>query len=302
MRILVTGATGFIGGRLLNRLVKMGHDVIGVGRKGLRKKIFDVTNYSGMLSYCDLEDYQSVFEMMNRVRPQVVFHLAGNAVVKEDVSYPCDITKSNILATHHLLACCPLNTKFVFASSATVYGDYQGKPFSERDIPNPTSVYAITKWSSEQLVELYGKQGRVRPIIARLIANCGKGATHGVFCDIVKKLRSPSQYLSLLGERPGSCKPFLHVDDTVSTLTYLGFTESVKAGIYNVSAYDSITVEDMAEIIMNVTGMRKEVLWQGKESIWKGDNQMVQLTTRLEGILNVSSWISVEKAAMEEVI
>ena len=301
MRILITGATGFIGGRLLSHLTKMGHEVLGIGRHGLKKQIFDTTNYSGMLVYCDIEDYKQVRELMGRFRPEIIFHLGGNPIVKENLESPCDITKTNFLATHHLLATCPLNSKFVFASSATVYGDYKGEPFKETDIPNPTSVYGVTKLASEQLVEVYSKQRRVRGVIARLIANCGKGATHGVFCDIVKKLRCPSHQLNLFGVSPGSCKPFMHVADTVNVLSHLGLSD-IEGGIYNVSAYDKITIREVAEIIMKAAKIEKPISWMGKDYIWQGDNQNIKVCSeKMEKFYRpVSSYNSIEQAAQEE--
>lgn len=303
MRILVTGATGFIGGRLCKKLAEAGHQVLGTGRRGIRKQIHEVgfaSQFSNCTVHCELESYFQVRELMNNFQPEVVYHLAGNPIVKEDPNFPCDITKANVLTTHHLLATCPLNTKFVFASSATVYGDYQGKPFTEDDTPNPTSVYGVTKWASEQLVEVFRKQGRVRAFIARLIANCGSGASHGVFHDIIQKLRSTSQNLNLFGDEPGTCKPYLHVDSTVNALCYLGIIEK-KEGIYNVSTNDSITIKELAEMVMDVTGMRKPINWMGNDYIWQGDNRIVKVSSRLFG-QETQSINEIAKAAHEEIL
>lgn len=305
MRILVTGATGFIGGRLCKKLAELGHKVLGTGRRGIRKQIHEVgfaSDFSNCIVHCELESYFQVRELMNGFQPEVVFHLAGNPIVKEDPNFPCDITKTNILVTHHLLATCPLNTKFVFASSATVYGDYEGKAFEETDIPKPTSVYAVTKLASEQLVELYGKQGRVRSVITRLIANCGSGSSHGLVHDILQKLRSPSEYLSLFGNVPGSRKPFIHVDYTIDALINLGLNNY--EGTFNVSAHSPITVEEVAVIAMTITGIRKPISWLGQGYVWQGDNQVVDVSCKKLsnlGILFVGSKYCVEKAICEEI-
>jgi nucleoside-diphosphate-sugar epimerase len=168
--------------------------------------------------HCDIGCPWDVKKIMTASEPQTVFHLAGDAIVREDVDFPTDVTWSNVLPTHNLLAYCPEGCRFVLASSATVYGAGLAHGSCEYDATRPNSIYGATKVAAEALVDAYTRLGRVKGVSLRLVANVGYGASHGVLRDIMFKLLSGSASLALLGDAPGSSKPYLHVSDTTGAL------------------------------------------------------------------------------------
>jgi UDP-glucose 4-epimerase len=286
-KVLVTGSTGFIGQNLTRQLARDGYEVHGTRR---RFSLLGKGNIPGVeMHSLDLHDYDKVRHLLENLRPDVIFHLAANPIVKDDEACPTQISYDNVLATHNLLAFAPNGCRFIFASSVTVYGktlDIPGLTVSEDCEQYPTSVYAATKIASEALVNAYTNLGKVDGVNLRLIANVGPHSTHGLVHDIIRKLRSDSEHLNLLGSYPGSCKPFIHVDDTVSAMFWAAFSGMAKIGdAYNItslrnSGQSSLRVDQVAQIVMNELGIYKELSWGGNLSNWRGDNPAVHICGR----------------------
>lgn len=272
MRVLVTGSSGFIGRHLMLRLrhepqVKW---LVGVSRS-YDELPHTISPAQGLATesnfFCDLTEEWQVKGLMQEVKPDVIFHLAANPLVKDE-----DI-KSSLLPTLSLLSHAPQGSRFVFASSATVYGDSADGAREEQRL-TPSAVYGAGKAASELLVDVKHKQGKVNGLCLRLVANVGRFATHGVVPDIIRKLSSDSHTLELLGAAPGSRKSFLHVSDTVEGFVQFGFNPAIN-GALNLSNDDTCDVSEIAEMVMKTTGMRKPIRWN-KEGNWVGDNRLVR--------------------------
>ena len=278
-RILVTGSSGFIGKHLMEALwshhksedVEF-HQVSRQYRRGF---------HTG-----DLSDESHVANLMDMVRPHTVYHLAANPIVRSDADDPTKISRDNILATHNLLAHAPRGCRFVFASSATVYGNRSVLQIltPNESMPTlPSSVYGATKAASESLVQAYTTLGLVSGVSLRLVANVGPGATHGLLYDVIRKLRSESEYLELLGDCPGSIKPFLHVEDAVRAFVWASTIPVCQTGCININISPGVilSVETVAKLAMEVLGIHKPTKWLGESANWKGDNRRMEVSSRL---------------------
>ena len=172
MQILVTGCAGFIGSHLCETLLARGDTVVGVDnfdafypRDAKEANLEPSIGCSGfMFAELDLRDQRALdrwwrSEKMAR-RLDAVVHLAAKAGVRPSIADPIGYQRANILATNHLLECIASEendrTKFVFASSSSVYGNNPKVPFSETDcVDYPISPYAQTKKSCELLCHTY---------------------------------------------------------------------------------------------------------------------------------------------------
>lgn len=284
MRALVTGSKGFIGEHLVRELIKRADftSVVGVCRsnKGKHSQNFDsVKDLEYREVYCDVEDERQVSLMMHTYKPNIVFHLAGNPNTKlaEDDKDGAAVWRTNAGGTHNLLAHCPDGTRFVLASSATVYGSL-GEKFRacEDHLTVPTSHYGASKLAAEALVNTYTSLGKIKGVILRYVANVGSGSTHGIVHDFIRKLRSNSQYLEVFGDHPGSTKPFIYVKDTVKATVQLALAPV--GGVWNVSTNNSLNVEDVANSTMEALGIHKEIKFLGKKATWAGDNNIVRVS------------------------
>jgi UDP-glucose 4-epimerase len=284
VNILVTGATGFLGRHLVRRLKDQPgyHTVTGVSRRGDQRNWEHGGGPTGAFRYTersvDLTDPDEVEEMMSAVRPEAVFHLAGSPLTKTDPDNRFGPFADNVEVTHHLLEYAPKDCRFVFASSATVYGDlpYRCTCFTESSPLNPASVYGASKVAGEALVRAYTAQGRVRGVSLRLIANTGAWATHGLVRDLVRKAKSAEPTLCLLGDAPGSVKPLAYAGDTADAMAVMGL-EHTFTGALNVGPNDFLSVEDVARVVLDTLGIDKPLSWAGAAANWKGDNPLVRI-------------------------
>lgn len=274
MRILVTGATGFIGRHLVDRLVRdTKHSIWGASRNAKGGPL--------PCRWCklDLEQEGHVAWVMDTVKPDVVFHLAGNPTIKENTADPVGITNTNVVMTHRLLALAPKGCRFVFASSAAVYGNgnCDGSPSNEWGHLEPTAVYGATKIAGEALVRAYVSLGRVTGVSLRLVANVGAGATHGVLRDLIRKAKGDDPNLELLGDHPGSTKHYVHVSDTVDALMYFGLTRTDPYEDVNIANADALSIEQLALLVLRTLGINKPLEWLGEGANWRGDNRQVRV-------------------------
>lgn len=281
--VLVTGSGGFIGQHLVRKLFELEEEVetiVGLCRSNFRQTQRQV-DASGRVRHeicCNLENEAWTKYVLDEFKPDTIFHLAGNPLVKlaEDDYDGLNQFRANTLTTQHLLAHAPAGSRFVYASSATVYGDLGSDiPAPEWWTFNPTSIYAASKIAGEGLVDAFTAMGRVSGINLRYVANVGPLGTHGVLPAILEKLYSASPILHLLGEAPGSTKPFMYVGDSVAATILAG--KSMAKGAFNIAPSDSITIERLAEIVMHRVGIRKPINWLGGKATWIGDNNTVYI-------------------------
>ena len=220
---------------------------------------------------------------MKTYKPEYIFHLAGKATVKMEGNEPFDILNDNILSTQKICQWSPEGARVILASSVIVYGDWMleqesSKPYTEGDRTEPTSIYGMTKRASESILRYYTSTGRVNGVSARICATVGRGLTHGVVYDFIKKITN-NPVLKALGNKPGSTKPYCHIDDLVNALLILAMNKKIN-GEYNVVPNDSISIEEVAKSVMRGLNIDKEIEWLGEESNWKGDNRLISASNK----------------------
>ena len=181
MKILVTGAAGFIGAFVCKALLEKGHQVVGIdnlnnyydvnlkyGRLdflGLKKEkcidhtLINIELYSTFqFAKVDITDKQQLVSLFDKEKFEVVCNLAAQAGVRYSIENPDTYIQSNIVGFANLLECCRhfLVKHLVYASSSSVYGMNAKIPFSETDkVDAPVSLYAATKKSNELMAYTY---------------------------------------------------------------------------------------------------------------------------------------------------
>jgi UDP-glucuronate 4-epimerase len=183
MKILVTGAAGFIGFHTCLKLVNQGHEVYGIdninnyydprlkfdrlnelGLSEVESKLFNTevqsTKFNSLLfSRIDLVDYDSIDNLFKQEKFEVVCNLAAQAGVRYSIENPKAYVDSNISGFLNILEGCR-NHKvkhLVYASSSSVYGENRKVPFETTDnVDHPISLYAATKKSNELMAHTYG--------------------------------------------------------------------------------------------------------------------------------------------------
>lgn len=274
MRVLITGGSGFLGQSLLSYLLdNTKYEIFTLSRSE-----FDYKNHH----IVDLLELGRLREVIDKIQPDIVFHAAGNASNKPDAENPSGVLQSNIIGTNNLLSCLKNNPIFINISSVVVYGKFSLKnPAYYLTATNPLSLYAVSKLASEDLVNVYTDQKKVQGISIRLPALVGRAATHGLLKDLVLKLLGPEPTLNLIGNAPGSIKPFCNVDDVADLICKIGI--HFNAADYNkfviISNEDSLSVEEVAHLVMDELNIRKDIVWSGQS--WVGDNPQIYISSDL---------------------
>jgi GDP-4-dehydro-6-deoxy-D-mannose reductase len=171
---LVTGAAGFVGGHLLDRLLATGASVVGWYRPG--------TDTSALRLHVrwmavDLLDRQAVTRAVADVKPTAVYHLAGAAHVAQSWQFTLETYQNNVLATHHLLSAlgdAKPQPRVLVTCSATIYQP-QEHPHEENDPVAPASPYATSKLAQEMLAAHVWHQSGLPTLIARSFNHTGPG-------------------------------------------------------------------------------------------------------------------------------
>jgi UDP-glucuronate 4-epimerase len=166
MKVLLTGAAGFIGMHVCERLLARGDEVVGVDNLN---DYYDVAlkearlarlspNPRFTLSRLDIADRSGIAELFERERPQRVINLAAQAGVRYSLVNPHAYVDSNVVGFVNILEGCRHAgvEHFVYASSSSIYGGNERMPFSEHDnVDHPVSLYAATKKSNELMAHTY---------------------------------------------------------------------------------------------------------------------------------------------------
>jgi len=159
MKILVTGGCGFIGSWIADLLVEKGDEVVVVDNLSTGKKE-NLANFDKLKFYevdiCNFNDLERVF---NLEKPEIVFHLAANPMLRKSIENPVYDAKINILGTINVLECCKNKVrKIIYTSTGGArVGEPEYLPVDEKHFLNPCSPYGISKHTAEHYVWAYNK-------------------------------------------------------------------------------------------------------------------------------------------------
>ncbi|MEC1520436.1 NAD-dependent epimerase/dehydratase family protein [Neobacillus niacini] len=179
MKVLITGGAGFIGLHLVEKLIKEQIDVVIVDNltSGIKERI---PKFAAFYE-ADIED-STIEDIFSIEKPDYVIHLAAQVSVQVSMKNPLADCLANIAGTINLLQnCVKYNVKkFIFASSAAIYGEPAYLPIDENHPQQPISFYSLSKLTSEQYIKLYAKHFGLNYSILRFANVYGPGQnTHG---------------------------------------------------------------------------------------------------------------------------
>jgi UDP-glucuronate 4-epimerase len=275
MTVLVTGVAGFIGSTLAERLVSDGEEVVGIdnfsdyyGREMKESNLSRLANTSGFtLLEEDLNkaDLRALLEGV-----EVVYHQAGQPGVRK--SWGTDFANyidANLLATQRLLEALRHSasslTRFVYASSSSVYGDAERYPTQESDRPQPRSPYGVTKLAGEHLVTLYAANFGLPCISLRYFTVYGPRQRPDMAFNRFISLARRGRPLSVHGDG-SQIREFTYVDDIVEANVRAGVAPIKPGTVVNLSGGTSISVNEVLVLLEKIHGQPLQVK-RGKSAL-----------------------------------
>ena len=258
MLALVTGAAGFIGSHLSESLLADGHDVVGIDSftdyyaRWIKERNLETARSHN--AYRFVEGDLTELELDPLIDgADTVYHLAAQAGVRSSWGKSFEVyLRDNILATQRLLEASKGLSKFVYASSSSIYGDAENYPTPETALPKPVSPYGVSKLAGEHLCHLYWRRSGIPTVALRFFTVYGPRqrpdmAFH-IFC---RKLLSGSP-IQIFGDGEQS-REFTFVQDIVRALRQAS-ERGAAGGVYNVGGGSETTLNATVRLLMDIAG------------------------------------------------
>ena len=284
-RAFVTGAAGFIGSSLCDRLLQENWDVVGWDNFSTGQAEFLATAKQHprfRIVTGDNLDLDGLSKAM--AGADVVFHLAANADVRFGLEHPRKDLEQNTVATFNVLEAMRNNQikRIAFASTGSVYGEATVIPTPE-DAPFPiqTSLYAASKVAGESLIEAYCEGFGFEGYIFRFVSILGERYTHGHVFDFYRQLMVDPTRLRVLGDG-NQRKSYLYVHDCLKAILHVLDQNTAellrhRCEIYNLGAQDYCVVKDSISWICKRLKVTPVLEFTGGERGWVGDNPFIFL-------------------------
>ena len=282
-RVLVTGAAGFIGSNLVDRLLAedvevIGFDNISTGNRRFLRGALRASRFR--LIEGDLLDVAAIGKAAEDV--DMVFHFAANADVRFGLEHPRRDLEQNTIATLNVLEAMRSGgaKTIAFSSTGSVYGEAKVIPTPEdAGFPIQTSLYGASKVAGEGLIAAYAEGFGIRAFIFRFVSILGERYTHGHVFDFYRKLAADPTRLEVLGDGRQR-KSYLHVGDCIDAMLHAIATAPEKVNVFNLGTDEYIEVNDSIAVITARLGVAPELVYSGGERGWVGDNPFILLDTR----------------------
>ncbi len=273
MRFLVTGAAGFLGSALANRLAREGHSVRGLDdlSTGDPKVLSPEIHFTRG----DINDRPKLWTQLQDV--DCVYHLAARVSVPESVLYPREYNLVNVGGTVTLMeAMRDVGVRrVVFISSGAIYGDQAIQPLREDSPAQPRSPYAVSKLAAEYYVRTIGLLWGIETVCLRVFNAFGPGQhVPPVHAPVIPNLlRQASLNGTIIVHGDGSqTRDYVYVDDVVNAMVAAATAPGINQLIINIGCGRDTSVRELVRLALEITGGHPEVVFNPRNE--RGPSRM----------------------------
>ncbi len=292
MKILVTGAEGFIGSHLTELLVEKGYEVKAFVRYNFTnnwgwlessKYLKDIEIYTG-----DVRDYDSVYDAMKDV--SIVFHLAALIGIPYSYTSPLAYIKTNTEGTYNVLeAGRKLGLeRIIVTSTSEVYGTAQYVPIDEKHPYNPQSPYAASKAAADHLALSYYRSFGTPVTIIRPFNTYGpRQSARAIIPTIVTQVLSGKTQIKLGNLAP--TRDLNYVKDTANGFITVGLHEKTIGNVYNIGSGREISIGALAQKIVDLIGKSVEIV-QDEQRVRPEKSEVERLLCNADKAKELTGW------------
>ena len=283
MRTLVTGAAGFIGSHLVDRLLAAGHEVVAYDNFSTgRDRFLESAAGHGCFQLVrgDVLERHALATAMEGV--DLVFHFAANADVRFGTDCPERDLQQNTIGTFNVLEAMRTSgaRRLAFASTGSVYGEPTIFPTPEEaPFPRQTSFYGASKLACEALIQAYCEGFGFQGHIFRFVSILGERYSHGHVFDFYRQLRAHPGHLHVLGDGHQR-KSYLYVHDCLDAILYAIERANDPVNIFNLGTDAYCEVNDSVRWITEALGIEPVLSYAGGTRGWIGDSPFIFLDCR----------------------
>jgi len=257
---VVTGAAGFIGSHLVERLLADGHDVVGVDsftdyyKRAAKERNIAPARASGRFTFETVDLAQDELGPMLD-GAEVVYHAAGRPGVRAALMNFDQYWRENVLATQRLLEVVKGRElrRFVYCGSSSVYGDAEVFPTAETAVPAPLSPYGVTKLAGEHLAYVYWKNFRVPAVRLRYFSLFGPRMRPDLMVARAMRAMSEGTVFDVYGDGEQT-RDFTYVADAVEG-TILAAERGSPGDLFNLGGGSSVTVNHVLDLLAETSGI-----------------------------------------------
>lgn len=303
MKILITGVAGFIGSHLLEKLLELNFDIVGldnlsVGKLSNIEKYMDCNKFS--FHQGDIRNLQLINELTKEI--DAIIHLAALADIVPSVENPEDYFTTNVIGTFNVVNSARLNSvkRIIYTASSSCYGIPSQYPTPENAAIDLRYPYALTKYLGEQIILHWCKVFELSGISLRLFNVYGLRArtsgTYGAVFGVFLAQKKAGKPLTIVGDG-SQMRDFTNVKDVTEAI-YRALISN-KQGVFNVGTGKPVEVNKIAELIggnkvyirkrpgepnmthADVSKIADEIGWHSQVTIEEGVREM---------IVNIDDW------------
>lgn len=290
MRILITGATGFIGTHLV-KFLSRNDEVYGTYYEF--DELSNLRGYQGVeLLGCDIRDAQAVDSLIKFIKPQRIYHLAAQSLPSLSWEKPSLTIQTNVIGTINLFESVlkqGLDTRILVACSAAEYGAVSPEegPTKEDHPLNPINVYGVSKVAQDLLAYQYFVSFGLETVRVRIFNTTGPGKIGDASSDFARQIARIEKGLSPPLLKVGNLhtkRDISDIRDVVRGL-YLVMEKGEVGDVYNLCRGEAYKISDMLNTLLNLTEneieveIAQELLRPNDEPIIIGDNTKLRLRT-----------------------
>ncbi|MFZ6026801.1 MAG: NAD-dependent epimerase/dehydratase family protein [Chloroflexota bacterium] len=267
MNFLITGAAGFLGAALANRLAWEGQQVRGLD--DLSTGDASTLSPDVLFTRGDVSDRPKLWTLLQDV--DCVYHLAARVSVPESIMYPREYNAVNVGGTVSLMeAMRDVGVRrVVFISSGAVYGDQQAQPLREGTVPDPRSPYAVSKLASEYYIRTIGDLWKIDTLSLRVFNAYGPGQRLPASNPpvIPNFLRQATHNGTIVVHGHGTqTRDYVYVDDVVDAMVAASTAPDVDNQVINIGSGVETSIHELVRLVLEVTGSTAELMTNPRNS------------------------------------